>query len=536
MAASAVNLPPGFELDGTPPVASGLPPGFEIDKPTPKPEISKLESFAQGAGQGASMGFGDEGAGMLQAAVKKGKDALTGASGQGFWDAYRKARDIYRAKAHEAQDANPKTYMGGEFAGAAATAPLMGEATMGKMAALGALQGLGSSEADLTKGDVGGAVRDTAIGAGVGAVGGAVGEGVQNILNPDVMEGVAKKAGMRALGFTKRFLNSPDKLAKARNVAQTMLDEGVITPGASANDMSTHIATLIKNSGENIGNFLKSQGTGYETQSAVDAIDALRPAKANGERLVGGAYDKMNDILDKAVETIQAHGDVIPFQEANSVKSLLQDLVNWNSTKMESALGRKIAGAMRQSIDDTLEKVARNPLVMGTEEVLGTPGGKEIMGDKVFRAITPEEGQARFQGFRKDKKVYGAAQEAQDAMANRISSEQGNKAVGLTDNILGGTIAAGEIAAGHAPVGGVAAVVGKKMVERYGAQTTASTADWMAKTLRKSPQILGKYARPLLDAAQKGIQQLGIAHWVLSNTDPAYREIIRQEADKEENQ
>lgn len=334
-------------------------------------------------------------------------------------------------------------------------------------------------------------------------VAGAVG-GVADLARAaaPVAEDVAQNLGRRSLGYTKRFLKTPDAIERANNVAQEMLDAGVITPLAGPGEMVDRVGGVIEKTGSNIGDFLKSQGGGFDTQKAIDAINELRPKGSNGQWLRGGAYDKINSILDDAMETVQAHKEQIPFEEANRLKGLLQDIVNWNGTNLDSGTGQRVAGAMRGAVDSSLNEAAENSMT-----------------------------QPAFNQFLSDKKRYGAAMEAQDALANRLSSEKGNRAIGLTDFILG----AGEVGAGN-PVGGAAAIVGKKAVERYGMQTGAWTADKIAKILSTIPQAFGQYAPALARAAAAGGDELATHLFVLQQQDPEFNNRLRKLSDPKEDQ
>jgi hypothetical protein len=527
---------------------------------TPDAVIPKWKSATMGATQGASLNFGDEGAGALQAIAKKASSYIPGAteamgfkpSAEPMEETYRKARDIYRSKDLAAREANPKSYMAGEIGGSFVpmAIPGIGQMTTAKMAALGAMQGLGASEADLTKGEFGKAGFDTATGGAIGGTLGLLGSAAKGVgsrvLNPKWWGDVAETRGAKALGFTKHLLNTGEKMAKARQVARTMWEEGVIKAGNTAEDIAIGIKDLIDRTGADIGGFLRKAGNGFETNSVVDALDKLRPSGSKGQVLTAGAYKRMNEIIDNAIETVQSHGSVIPFEEANGVKSLLQDLVNWNGTKMESKLGRRIAGVTREKIDESLGNMAKSSKVLGTEEIIPEGAVNELTGGRVFRVKPPEEAEAAFNDFLRNKKVYGAAQTAEDAIANRLSSEWGNKLFGLTDTNMTSALAAGKIAAGENPLSVVPALIGKKVGEKMGNTGVSEMAfkaekglnqsyNWVKNKIKVDPRSLGKYAPVLMNAGGKGSQQLMINHWVLSNTDPAYREMIRtQQPDNQE--
>lgn len=162
-----------------------------------KSKVSPLESAGRGALQGVTFGFGDEIYGA-------GAGAVDWLKGDGF--NYSKNRDEVRANNDAAREANPGSYIAGEIGGglalpfgvartgANASARVLGRfagiapeaqqaATFGgrvlqgagQGARAGATYGLGTSNADLTEGDVGGAAWDTAKGtAGGAALGGAL--------------------------------------------------------------------------------------------------------------------------------------------------------------------------------------------------------------------------------------------------------------------------------------------------------------------------------------------------------------------------
>lgn len=133
-------------------------------------EVSPAESFAREAVQGPTLGFNDELSGAAQTAMQ----AMTGGVDKlsDLKTLYTAYRDAERRKNQIAEKANPTASKAGMLTGGLATAlvPGMGEInSLKKAAAIGGLAGLGSSDADLTKGEVGRAALDTGVGAGLGA-------------------------------------------------------------------------------------------------------------------------------------------------------------------------------------------------------------------------------------------------------------------------------------------------------------------------------------------------------------------------------
>lgn len=146
--------------------------GFQADT---APETSRTESLLRGAAQGASLGFADEiTAGLESAFTPK---------------TYKQSLAESRAKYEKSQKDNPYWTLAGEILGGVAPVVATGGAggvvkgaglgakvlAGAKAGALyGAGSGLGTSTADLTSGEFGKAAKDTAIGAGTGAVIGGV--------------------------------------------------------------------------------------------------------------------------------------------------------------------------------------------------------------------------------------------------------------------------------------------------------------------------------------------------------------------------
>lgn len=213
--------------------SGGAPPA---PPPGPAEPPSAGHAFARGALQGASLGFGDEAAALIDTGVSKVPGLRTFA--QMFHDAslpaldkgdvsYQERRNAYREKNKAAQEAHGTAYGAGEIAGGLATTPVLpgGGAVAGTAgraalhglaqgALMGAATGIGTSEADLTKGDVGGVAKDAlssaavggALGGGLGYLGRKIVSGAQGKEAEDLLKGVVSgegKAGRATLKATK---------------------------------------------------------------------------------------------------------------------------------------------------------------------------------------------------------------------------------------------------------------------------------------------------------------------------------------------
>ena len=182
-------------------------------------EVGTLETAGIAAAQGLTFDFADEIAGIIGGTW----DYLTSDEKKTLAEEYREDRDAFRKRAELAFEQNPATYIASDIAGGVIPALLTGGATavasvgkgVAKGAAKGALKsgvkqavktgaktgaavGLGASKADLTKGELGEAAKDVAIGTGLGA-----GLGVALPVAAEGIKRTAKGTGEAAKGLAK---------------------------------------------------------------------------------------------------------------------------------------------------------------------------------------------------------------------------------------------------------------------------------------------------------------------------------------------
>lgn len=169
------------------------------------PQVSKTESALRGGAQGLSFGFADEATARLESIAKD--------------IPYEQALQETRAAYRQAQEANPITYTGSEFAGGALTSliPGLGQAAtgakLGRLAAIGAgtgaLSGLGMSEGQ----DIGEIAKDVGIGGALGGALPVLGRGISKAtqsLKPLADEAI-KTSTTGFTGKTRAFLDQLDK-------------------------------------------------------------------------------------------------------------------------------------------------------------------------------------------------------------------------------------------------------------------------------------------------------------------------------------
>lgn len=279
-----------------------------------------LDAAIRGGAQGATLGFADE----ITAGTMGLRDYLQAKMGQrgdiSLEDAYTTNRDVIRKADQTAKEENPGTYTGAELgggiltavapAGAAAKAAqgfkgLAGTAAVGG-AAIGGMQGLGASNADLTEGDFGGAALDTGIGAGLGAAGGAAGVGLGKLggMGIDKARQIAGKVG-------SKFRTAPHKIAKSvlgideGDIAHYMNNKKMVDNAPGLDDIGANVRNTLDDLG---AQFDDAQGTLANAKLAKqnapnEMADELLAAMDNEKSMLGSLSEQADDALERGGAT-----------------------------------------------------------------------------------------------------------------------------------------------------------------------------------------------------------------------------------------
>lgn len=478
------------------PVAQGAGSWKDRAKVVP-PEVSQTESGVRGAAQGLSFGFADEAAGLGEAALDWLKN-----DPQGFMDNYKKHRDESRDLYKKAETANPGTYMTGQVAGAIAPALLTAggstAATAASLAAQGAAQGLGSSEADLTEGDVGGALRDTAIGTGTGLVAAGAGK----LLNKIPVGKMAEKAGQYlGKGAERLAENATGATANQAmkfeaNAGRELLDRGLVGFGDTAENIANKVSAAKSAAGKEIGDSLAqldAKGVVSQVDNVVaqleSQIDELSKVPGN-EKIVRQLQAEVDNLYERGVSQL-------PVSEGELAKRAYHGQVNNFSPEAD----KKAAGYLGDAFKAESERAAT--------------AADPALADKFMQS-------------KKDFKLFSPIEEAAE---KRAAQQAQSPFGGLSDYIAGGT----GLAAGG-PVGAAASVIGKRVIAPRLASSGAVLADNLADALKASPQLFGKFAKPLQEAAARGGTSLAATHYVLQQTNPEYRALVNKTQEERDEQ
>lgn len=534
--------------------APAVPDFFDV---APMKGGTELESLAKGFEQGSSVTFEDENAG-----VRAGAKALV--TGDNPVDAYRKTRDADRASVKASHDANPKSHFVGELAGAVAVPSPAGKGSFAKAALSGArtgtVYGAGSSEADLTKGEIGQFLAETALGTAAGAAGGALGEAggraigkvrnaysgsalekfIEDNIKAPVVDALRDTAAIRALKASGYIAKDVKPMIRRdreelRTAGQALLDEpGLITPLAKSGDIAERAGEASQKYGKQIGDLLDgvdATGAQFDPKAFADRVrkEIIDPKIVNGK--IDPQMRKEAEGLQALLDDYAAMGPM-KFSEANGLKGSVQDRVNWGNLWNDAK--SDIPNQFRMD----LQRIFHQEL----DDQLG-PALAPHMGGKAARIVDV---------FKTLRSKYGPMKGSFDKAKMGEGREIGNEFFSAKDYKVGGGIAgAGGTAAlvagnpqmaGGALLLGAASAIANKIARERGSSTVAVGADRLANLLEKkwaqslpqiiqqTPQLLGRYGPVLArEFEARGLNGVLALDRALEHEDPEYRKTKERE-------
>lgn len=526
------------------------------------------ESALRGAAQGATLGFADELAGAGHAAMGAARKMSTA----DIVKDYIANRDAYRAADAGARKANPKTFGATEFGGGVATAFIPGmnigkAATLGGRAlgaaGLGAVTGLGSSEADLTKGDVVGAARDTALGGAIGGVAAPVIEKAVVPIASAAIRGAGSAAGWAGKKFmntaldvpeavSTRYLNNPDAVNNSHSfegLGQKLAD----TLGEVREDTGPlHEATLAQLSN------VRKPDEGFALHRSLKLLRDSGDKKALelADKLEGEYRSRSSGGL---VGNLEPHADYLSERELHDVKSRLQKVANdYKSPLPDEDLG--IARSNAYSLNDTLKtgnKGYENAIGLEAENIQAkkdlakkfaiipdfsrdaSPSGFTFS-DRTIGNLRDVYKQNKFERSRvleslKDQGYGDLANNIENTLA-RETLEGGGRPNGSRKAVMWGTQGGALGQATGIPGGGwtgsaIGATLGATM-DKYGPTTAKKGMDAALAIQRFSNKpALQKFIAPVQAAAARGQGAVATTLFLLQQTEPLVNEALNNPED-----
>lgn len=492
-----------------------------IKESEPVQEIPGYQSALGGALQGATFGFADELAGAARAAMDP--EAIRR---EGLLEAYKKQRDISRAKFAQEEQANPKSFLAGELGGGILTG---GAASLPKAMALGAAYGLGKAEGSPLE-QAGQAVTGAALGGvgekALGAVSPYLQKGAQRIgegiaSRGEALKTAAEPAAFAATGAMLKDMRKAGKYDQVHKIGRDLLEERVVTPFASRKEIAERAGEKAEQFGKEIGDTLNKLDDVVAEMKAKAPLDKRKAIYGNHfinrikNEVLPDIYnnpaivDEVAPAIEKKLEAIgEKYKDkYLSFNEAEGLKRKFQDLIKYEqmnpSAKMEGL--QSLAKSMKGTVEDYAEKAAN-------------------------KAQKPE----LLEQFQKAKSKYGSMAEAERIAKDRVAREEANRFISPSDygvGLSGGLAAA---ARGADPsIIGLAALAGtivNSIGRKYGNQMYAASLDATGNLLKSAPEKLGKYG-PVFEKTlkERGPQALNILVNTAMKRDPDLAQAIASE-------
>lgn len=402
-------------------------PGWKSD-PTSAPAVAQdtppsgAEALARGVGRGLTFDFGDEAGAAVGTVLQKVLPESMGGIdyGKDFGTLYRENRDALRRDNAAAEKAHGGLTVAGNVLGgiplAIATgggAAAGGAKTLLKSMAqgaktgakFGAVGGLGNSEADLTKGDVLGAVKDTSAGAALGA-------GIGSALP---LAGRALAAGGRAL---VNGVVQPEPAAKAlRQAGVKGLTLGQVAPESWAAQVEQAAQSV-----PFVGPLLEQQRqAGRQAWQAVVQGQVRPPgAPALVGRTVAERMDELGGQFKGAYDAIRHHPvlAVVPFPGGGRSAAAKAGL------PLERALDRAVSDASVLA-DDGVRKTVGNFVRNALTETSASAGARPLnSGDLIsLRSAIRSEVRSAIKGQNPDYKAARLLHNAEQEITRSLESQ-----------------------------------------------------------------------------------------------------------------
>lgn len=364
-----------------------------------------------------------------------------------------------RAKSAGSRAVAPGTALAGQLLGGAAL-PLGAARGFARLATSGAvtggLAGAGNATGTLTE-----RLPEAALGAATGAAFGAAAGGLQ-ALAPRIAH-MARNQAAKALGFQQSQLARAGR-DEARRVGQVALDEGVLSPFASAETMLGRAEGVQRRAGELLGRIREEVD---QISPGESVLPTLRRVAQRLDDWTRGVTDApvLRRHLNETIQDIVAHADPatgrINAAQLARAKRLLAQKAYSNSLQVPETLGGQLAPR--------------------TETARGILQGAE---DDLVARVLPE----RAGEFQRAKDVYGALEKLTNprfgAIEARANRDLGNNQIFGFTPLVAGT--GGAAAFGGPSALGIAAIA--RLGHQRGNQVTALTANRLAR-LAASPGV-----------------------------------------------
>jgi len=531
-------------------------------------QVGSVEAFGRGALQGVTAGFEEETGAGLQAALEAGRRTLaetglgkamleaadigTTPTQEPLADVYRQAREESRAQLERAQASAPRAFLAGQLAGGVAQAAALPVSGPAQLAALGGAQALGAGQADITRGEVGKAALETGMGAGLAVAGGKLAEKLPGVVRKGLekagldetlkqaekktSQALAKFAAMRfvkATGAIQKDINKETEKAILKK-GYILGQEGMIPLSGNKEVIEKNVLAAQEAAGSAMEDLLGAAdrrlaqtGKEFDWGRVLTRINkeirgklSVTGLRVSGASLKAPVGEYAPSFYDDIAQTAARGGG---FLDANKLKTdIAEGPFSTLSTRLQNRVAKQVSGILNDEIESQMQKQI---------------GGKAAA------------------EFKKAKNIYGATKLAQKGLKTAAARE-GNQLFGLTETLMAGVPAvtsamtgASAAGAGAAGLTGLGVAIGTKLAKERGSAALGrgamalreaipnirpalkSTGLAVEKYLTEKPELFGRFAQPLQQAASESPQSLAVADYTLANQSPEYR-TLREKLEK----
>lgn len=196
-------------------------------------------------------------------------------------------------------------------------------------------------------------------------------------------------------------------------------------------------------------------------------------------------------------------------------------------------------GEFANAAKDTLVGAGTGAVVGGAGKLLSKAGsavgnfGKEVIEDVATAPITREAVNSAPQGAMgmaaKSLKTVGKIGDKFDDMTSSFT-----KGVAGTGNEVADKVVNQVAKKASYAIPGVGKVVAAADAASAAPAIAQKTAYYSAQALEKIAPSMGRFAPVMMDAAQRGGTSLAATHFILQQTQPEYREMLKSEEDREQ--
>jgi len=464
---------------------------------------------------GFSLGLKDEAAGL-------GGGVGSFLMGDGFRKGYDWGKGKENDKLAEAQERSPVASAITGMGGAMMSGGPLKSTGLGALTAAGAqggaIAGFGDSDASLMDGDIAGVAKDTAIGGSIGAA------------LPSVFKGIGKGAGKvgDVIGDSKfgqafkkgeavRKFNDPEQQTDLANKLLSSADDVL-------GDTYQAQAAARKKFATEMGN------EAADTAPILDDLAAF--AGRHGEEVAGfgkltaGEAKKLGRYTDALQEPQDAKTLYAIWDDINRVKTKFEANLNGNTTEYSKRLGQLMKGIKSQlhGMSDELSGAdAATSKALGIrDQIKGLNNNPEAF---LSSLGSRNKGNRRAAINELLQKKYGNVLEEVDNFQT-YKGFQGQGGFGSDHGLqTGASATAGYAVAG--PPGAIA--MGIAASKRVQMQALTRSGDMVKRIQSKLPSLPPKYQQALQAAAQRGGNATAVTHFLMSNQDPEYRQLMEDE-------